>query len=232
MENFGITMNGCEFKVLVDRGAQFAADDDDARDVLQCLNFAIEGGGDVEVHSADGFRCLVQTFDFGANQVQGEGVFALPVAGLQGFLKQLPCNGAKLEKVSVGMAYVEGGESVGAAVRLIATGGVLAEPVEDMVSIYPAEFPHLEQLFKVNGDMEFVEDVGRVALSAGTLMRIAALAKPVKQCHKEDPDGQTIRFAYSNNESSPVMFSVGGDTGYPAYGLVMPMFTKWAQPKD
>lgn len=225
MDTFGVTMSGFDFKVLVDRGAQFVGLADGDPEVLGYLNFMVEGGGDMEVHAADGYRALVQSFDLGAGQVVGEAVFALPVAGLQEFLKQLPCKATKMEKVSVGFAHTQSGE--GESVRIVAVGGDLAEPVETVLSIYPSAFPDLEKFFKVSEEMEYAEDVGRISLSAGTLFKIAMLAKPIKWIYKKDPLTQPVRLAYSQNESSPVMFSIEGP--YPCYGLAMPMFVQWGK---
>ena len=161
----------------------------------------------------------------------GEGVFALPVAALVDFLKQLPNKPAKMEKVSVCIAYNGGYAGEGQSVRLVAAGGCLAEPLETLVDIYPAEFPDLERLFMVKGTVEYVEDVGRISLSAETLFKIAMLGKPIKWAENlPSMGGQSIRFSYAQNVTSPVMFSTEGP--YACYGLAMPMMMQWEGPES
>ena len=230
MDSFGMSMTGVDFKVMVCRGATFAEDSDGNRPTLQHLNFSVEAGGDVEVHSTDGFHCLVQQFEFPAGQIIGESVFALPVAGLQEFLKLLPVKASKMKDVTVGFSRSEGD---GNQVRIAAFGGGMAEPVETFLDVNNAQFPHLEEFFKSGEEMEFKEDVGRVSLAAWSLYKMAMLAKPIKWAYgldTEQGNRVAVRLSYSQNESSPVMFNIEGGE-YPVYGLAMPMFVQWETPK-
>ena len=218
-----VVMNGDEFNLMRQRGAECVVDPSDGRPILECLYLTFGDG--LEVMSADGFMLLVQNFDVTGNPAEGN--IAVKAEEFTAIAKTFPATAKKRKDVVVNLEIVRAYTVSGNAQQTLKVTTMI--PGYNGAQVFeipetPGTYPDTMTLFKGTINKRGDGNDRRVALHSNILMAIAKIADYTSRYNAGSL--QATEFYYGNVDQA-VAFKGHKSEAPSYYGLAMPVFIQW-----